>query len=276
MCIHSGRRRCRSLSLGCMKRSLIAMATGWLTGYQSSQEMAPASDTAAAQPPNQQDQPNRVCTSLSWDSGYNECATEVACSPTGRRLAGTMRMPSVVVSDCSDDPNENGDTIVLTNGYYRLNELPSPTLSSHSSCGHDTVQEMDPMDHHAASWTWASSYRSSGFLILPGQVDDDATMSSSLLSVRRLSDCSSCSSLATLDMEPCCPCNGQGTSFQNDEDQLDYDLTQDVVEDTPKEDARLPTEEITSSTKVRVLIFGFFFFVDFLATEFACRAFYFE
>uniref|UniRef100_A0A0P5D4I3 Kinase n=1 Tax=Daphnia magna TaxID=35525 RepID=A0A0P5D4I3_9CRUS len=282
----SGRRRCRSLSLGClcMKRTLVAMASGWLHGYQSAQqeEMGAASDedissgsSAAAsgtaqqqqQQPHQQEQQSRVCTSLSWDSGYNECATELgdAFSPVNRRLTGPMRMPSVVVSDCSDDPNENGDTVILANGYYRLSELPSPTLSSHSSSGHDTAHEMDQAETHAASWSWATSHRagSNGLLILPGQglLDEDPTMASSLLSVRRLSDCSSCSSLATLDMEPCCPgpCTAQShaTSFQTDPDQsfrLGYDLTQDGVEETSetpkKEDARLSSEDYTSSPKV--------------------------
>ncbi|EFX85096.1 hypothetical protein DAPPUDRAFT_99177 [Daphnia pulex] len=276
----SGRRRCRSLDCLCMKRTLVAMASGWLHGYQSAQQeeigavsdedissgsSAAASGSSQPPQPNQQEQQSRVCTSLSWDSGYNECANDLRdhFSPTGRRLVSTMRMPSVVVSDCSDDPIENGDTVISANGYYRLNELPSPTLSSHSSSGQDTTHEMDQAENSAASWGWSSSYRagSSGFLILPGQgsIDDDTALSSSLLSVRRLSDCSSCSSLATLDMEPCCPgpCSAQApsTCFQADPHQpfqLSFEMSPDVPEGgEPTKQEESSTDDTNSSTKVR-------------------------
>lgn len=263
-----------------MKRTLVAMASGWLHGYQSAQQeeieavsdedissgsSAAASGSSQPPQPNQQEQQSRVCTSLSWDSGYNECANDLRdhFSPTSRRLVSTMRMPSVVVSDCSDDPIENGDTVISANGYYRLNELPSPTLSSHSSSGQDTTHEMDQAENSAASWGWSSSYRagSSGFLILPGQgsIDDDTALSSSLLSVRRLSDCSSCSSLATLDMEPCCPspCSAQAPSscFQADPHQpfqLSFEMSPDVPEGgEPTKQEESSTDDTNSSTKVR-------------------------
>lgn len=267
----------------CVKRASSLVSTGcWMDNYQSAQqEEIAASDedissgstsattSGSSQPPmQQQEQPSRVCTSLSWDSGYNEGVVDLndRFSPTQRRPPCTMRMPSVIVSDCSDDPTENGDAAIsLVNGYHhRLNELPSPTLSSHSSSGH----EMDQVENHqTASWTWSSSRSGSGagFLILPGHrgsFDDDATLSSSLLSVRRLSDCSSCSSLATLDMEPCCPgpCSAQApaTSFQVDPHQpFRFDLTPDMTEeeeiesaDKQQEDANLPSEETSPTAKV--------------------------
>ena len=109
----------------------------------------------------------------------------------------------------------------------------SPTLSSNSQSS--SSQEMDSAEHQVSlqflsftnkqleitkkkylsrflqGWSvcWPPPLRknssSSGFLFLPGQ-DDESSMilSSNLLAVRRLSDCSSSSSLATLDMEPCC------------------------------------------------------------------------
>ena len=253
----------------------VPMSTGWLDDDQSAALRPQAiggggGSPSSSQMQRQEEEPaqTRVCTSLSWDSGYNECASTDPAdrfSPSGQQHPpAAMRMPSVIVSDCSDDRTiENG----VANGYHhhRLEELPSPTLSSHSSSGH----EMDPSEN-SQSWGWSSSYRrtsaSNGFLILPGQgsIDDDATtISSSLLSVRRLSDCSSCSSLATLDMEPCCsgPCSAHAssTSFQGVLDQsfpLAYDLTEDAVEeaDSPadqQDDANLrPSDEANPSAKV--------------------------
>ena len=260
-----------------MRRTLVAMATGWLHGYQSSQQEAAIAasdeDVVASQQPKQQQQETtshspRVCTSLSWDSGYNEVVNDspVCCSPTDQQPPCAMRMPSVVVSDCSDDPTDSGDT---ANGYHRLSELNSPALSSHSSSEVDHTEQTTP-----GSWGWSPSYRTSpgGFLILPGQggspQDDDSAMSPSLLSVRRLSDCSSCSSLATLDMEPCCPgpCTAQtpSSSFQSDIHQTyrlsgypDIQMTADASEDEPtkQEDAHLPSEETSSAAKVRVTRF---------------------
>ena len=278
-----------------MRKTLVAMATGWLRGYQSvRQEEMTASDedisvdsaamaSTSSEPPKEQHQhhqhQNRVCTSLSWDSGYNEYAADAFSAIENQRPAITMRMPSVVISDCSDDPNEQADNVIPVNGYHRLSELSSPTLSSHSSSG----VEMDSADNASASWSWSSSsYRdrsNSCFLILPGQSssDDDAVVSSNLLSVRRLSDCSSCSSLATLDMEPCCPglCSAQEpvTSFQADPHQpfrLDFGVVSDAAEEETEpnlndksEEVPSPTEECNntscSSTKVRALILYYFF-----------------
>ena len=234
------------------EESIFTMATGRLRKYHQIAADEGGSTDVKSQTNQQQ---SRVPASLSWDSGYNE-GNEAQES----FIIQMMNMPSVVVSDCSDtvefveapDPSSKADNKDISQQPIS----PTPSSYSLSNCSHFVEQT----DRQHWSWSTSTSLRSShppGLLVhLPIQpLPDDE---SSYLSVRRLSDCSSSSSIAsqasnlyifecleikhvilknvlhlqdTLDMEPCCSgsCNDV-SSFPIYHSNLDLDADVTVPE----------------------------------------------
>ncbi len=146
----------------------------------------PSSMVVAAQ--QQQQQPNsRVSASHSYDSGYNEAIARDEDSPTTEASAVAdvfspatavslgncnklrqrpIRMPSVIVSDCSDIANPDSfSELVICNGVDLDSEIInhhqdhnpsspfSPASSSHSQSTSPS-QEMDPADHQVNAQTF--------------------------------------------------------------------------------------------------------------------------
>lgn len=97
-------------------------------------------------------------------------------------------MPSVVVSDCSEEP------VVSHEDDEHGTMSPTGLLAN----GHDDS------DRAWSSWSAESGADSSLTPARSSSPGDELSINN-LLAVRRLSDCSSSSSLATLDMEPYCP-----------------------------------------------------------------------
>jgi len=179
-------------------------------------------------------------TTLSWDSGYNEVnqvnqvlqvlqviqviqvADEHAATTTlsdREKVAAdlitlgerTLRTPSVVVSSPFGDMDDDDDVVQLHDGYL-----------SHSS-SIDDADAIIGQERDASDWNWSSALRNSSGL-------SHEVTRTDLLSIQHhsLSHCSSSSSLATLDMEPCCGSPGHPapmSSFQHSVCQkLDCDL----------------------------------------------------
>ena len=202
---------------------------GCLSSYSSeTSTVAPSADGDVNHPAADSAQ-SRVSTTLSWDSGYNDAAAEnatdtsfspVDCYPVSGIGARTFRMPSVVVSDCSEEmcPSEQS--------FLNFNDQPSPTLSQ---CSND----MEPC------WTWSPRHS----LSASPAVDE---FSKNLLAVRRLSDCSSSSSLGTLDMDTSLSDPPESrSSFRTSEMQF-YDS--DVENDkSAEETVKPPTATLTAT-----------------------------
>lgn len=111
---------------------------------------------------------------ISWDSAYREVIDDRQSALVDRR---PMRMPSVVVSDCSDEP-------VAYEHHHQTVSTTTTNVLLVRKLGHED-------DAPDGAWSPAESPT-------PG----DELFVNNLLAVRRLSDCSSSSSLATLDMDP--------------------------------------------------------------------------
>lgn len=175
-------------------KSIFTMATGRLRKYHQIAADEGGSSTDVKSQSNQQQ--SRVPASLSWDSGYNEGSESQESF-----ILQMMNMPSVVVTDVSDssdtadfvegsDPSPNADNENILQQPNR----PTPSPYSLSNCSHFIEQT----DRQHWSWSTSTSLRSHppGFVInLPIQTSPDDE--SSYLSVRRLSDCSSSSSIAS-------------------------------------------------------------------------------
>ena len=190
----------------------VIMATGWLRKYHQVAAEESGSTDVTSPPPNKHQ--SRVPTSLSWDSGYNETTVD-SSEPQETFILHhpMMKMPSVIVSDFSDvltaEFVESSESSSISTSEYSITEQTISSTSSNNTLSNYSrgyyVEQHNDRHHHQQQqqWSWSSSLRSNpqpttGLLMhLPihsSQTDDE---SSSLLSVRRLSDCSSSSSLAS-------------------------------------------------------------------------------
>lgn len=167
-----------------MRKSSSCQAEHQVASLENGLSM-PSSMVAAQQ---QQQQPNsRVSASHSYDSGYNEAIARDEDSPTTEASAVAdvfspatavslgncnklrqrpIRMPSVIVSDCSDIANPDSfSELVICNGVELDSETinhhqdpPSPFSPASSSHSQSTSpsQEMDPADHQVYAETFHS------------------------------------------------------------------------------------------------------------------------
>lgn len=208
--------------------------------------------------------PATACVSncISWDSAYREVIDDRK-TPGGlstvERRSHTMRMPSVVVSDCSEEPADSHDDFTRK----EQSILSSSTLLMRKLTTHD---EFGAGAGRAwSSWpagpgtTCSNSSSAAGRASPPG----DELVINNLLSVRRLSDCSSSSSLATLDMEPYCSAHaGQAISDAFDaqnETLIDagFSSSEDVAAHDDKDSVASPETDRrhkTVNNKVRITL----------------------
>lgn len=161
-----------------MRKSSSCQTEHQVASLENGLTMPPSSMVTAQQ---QQQQPNsRVSASHSYDSGYNEAIARDEDSPTTEAsavadvfspatavsLGGNcnklrqrpIRMPSVIVSDCSDIANPDSfSELVICNGaeldfetinHHQDHNPPSPFSPASSSHSQSTSpsQEMDPAD----------------------------------------------------------------------------------------------------------------------------------